>query len=109
MISRRELVDLILEGKKTEIRCKVKPGEPCRYEVGKTYAVQPGRGKPAVARIRVLSVRKEELWQLTLADAQREGFGGLFPVRDFYRYWKSLYGEVDALQEVWAIRFEVVS
>ena len=26
-----------------------------RYRVGKTYAIQPGRGKPAVGRIRILS------------------------------------------------------
>lgn len=44
------------------------------YEVGKTYAVQPGRGKAAVARIRILSIRREDVREISDEDVRAEGF-----------------------------------
>lgn len=43
------------------------------YQVGKTYAVQPGRGKPANGRIRVVDLREERVQDITEADAVAEG------------------------------------
>lgn len=39
-----------------------------------TYAVQPGRGKPSVARIRFTAIRSENLGDITAADIEAEGF-----------------------------------
>ena len=93
MIFRPELVEKILAGQKTETRRRAKEGEPCRYEAGKTYALQPGRTKAGVARIRVTDVRREGLGDLKPAAAPREGFRYL---HEFFTYWRSLYGRVDA-------------
>ena len=91
MICRPELVDLILEGKKTETRRPVKAKETeCRCRVGHDYAVQPGRTKHGVARIEVLSVRRNILAQIDRA--KLEGFDHRVP---FFRYWGGLYGSVD--------------
>jgi hypothetical protein len=40
----------------------------------RTYAVQPGRGKPAACRIEILDVRQELVGQITFDDARAEGF-----------------------------------
>jgi len=84
---------LILEGKKWETRRPVKPGEiafdhdyhfnviQCvttntgrvKWEVGKTYAVQPGRGQKAVARRKLLAIRQERLQEMSLDDCAAEG------------------------------------
>lgn len=44
------------------------------WVVGRTYAVQPGRGKSAVARIRILSITRRDVRDYTAEDATREGF-----------------------------------
>ena len=46
----------------------------CPVTVGRSYAVQPGRGQHALARIQVTDTRVEPLGHITPADAQREGF-----------------------------------
>lgn len=48
------------------------------YAVGKTYAVQPGRGQKAVARIRITSIRREDVRYISEADAIAEGFFDTF-------------------------------
>lgn len=44
-----------------------------KWQVGRTYAVQPGRGKPAVGRIRITAIRQERLQDITPQDAAAEG------------------------------------
>lgn len=115
MIFKPEMVEKILGGEKTVTRRPVKFDAvtsawlPCRYEVGKDYAVQPGRGKKAVGRIRVLSVvrRRIELFTLSsrVREAQREGFKDWWA---FKRYWTALYGSWDAAQLVDRIEFELL-
>lgn len=119
MIFKPEMVEKILAGQKTVTRRPVKfkmelpPGAPapvkveqdCRYEVGETYAVQPGRGQKAVARIRILSVSRELLLALNTLDARREGFDG---GPEFAAYWTKLYGSFDPTQLVHRIEFELV-
>jgi hypothetical protein len=46
-------LDQVLDGRKTQTRRLVTAGRPSRWRVGRTYAVQPGRTKKAVARIEV--------------------------------------------------------
>jgi hypothetical protein len=60
------------------------------YEVGRTYAVQPGRGKPAVARFRLKRIRLERLQEIGLADAQAEGCRD---VAHFRGLWTEIHGD----------------
>ena len=82
---------LILEGKKWETRRPVKPGERTlfsddtntlmvlgangriKWEQGKTYAIQPGRGQKAVARRKLLAIRQERLQDISFDDLVAEG------------------------------------
>lgn len=105
MIFRPHLADLVARGLKTETRRPVKGDAPCRYLVGRAYAVQPGRGKRGIARVRIIDVRRERLGQIHGVTARREGFT---TGAAFLDYWRDLYGHVDEEQRVWAIRFELV-
>ncbi len=68
--------------------------KPCQdrwriiYQVGKTYAVQPGRGKPAVARIQITDIRREDVRNISDGDAKAEGFDS---VPSFYFVWASIH------------------
>jgi uncharacterized protein YqfB (UPF0267 family) len=88
MIFRAELVRQIRTGRKTMTRrpAKVEPG--CRYQPGKSYAVQPGRGQSATCRIHVTSVRKELVGEIAFADARAEGFA---TTEDFKAYWIAIH------------------
>ena len=45
-----------------------------KWQVGRTYAVQPGRGQKAVGRIRITDIREEDIRQISIFDVQKEGF-----------------------------------
>jgi hypothetical protein len=44
-----------------------------RWQVGKTYAVQPGRGKHSLGRIRITEIRRERLQDISVEDVEAEG------------------------------------
>lgn len=120
-----ELIKKVLSGQKTVTRRPVKYAEatdgscesvplPCRYEVGKTYAVQPaiqagpgkGRGGKEVGRLKVLGVDRQALGlRISPAEAQREGFSN--PTL-MLLYWCGLYGSWNPNQLVDRIEFELV-
>lgn len=103
MIFKPQLVRKILEGKKTQTRRPVKPGElECRYRPGRSYALQSGRGRPAIAQITIREVVEQGLGEISYADALAEGFR---TVELFIDYWRGLYGTVDLEQRVWVISF----
>lgn len=104
MIFKATLIRKIVAGTKTQTRRPAKPDEDCRYQTGKAYAVQPGRGRPHIARIRITHIRHEQLGDLTYDDARAEGFKTR---QDFYDYWTELYGHVDVEQHVWVITFHL--
>lgn len=83
-----EMLAKVLSGEKTVTRRRSSGGR-IRYSEGRSFAIQAGRGMPAVGRIRVLSVRSEKLRAITEDEALREGFGSVDDFRDF---WESLYG-----------------
>ncbi len=115
MIFAPDLAEKILAGEKTQTR-RPRMGanptgerggwidDPCRYKVGRSYAVQPGRGKKAVARIRVLRVDPQAMCDMTDADARAEGFDS--PAA-FASRWLEMYGRGNWLDPVWRITFEV--
>lgn len=106
MIFKPELVEKILAGEKTVTRRRIKHHlEPPRYREGREYAVQPGRGKKAVARIRVKRVSIEPLGIIDPNEARLEGFA---TERAFKSYWFQLYGSFDLTQLVHRIEFELV-
>jgi len=117
----------VLASKKTQTRRLVKPGETLHcvrtllgdvatvhipgkrkiYEVGKAYAVQPGRGKKAVAYIQITGLRKERVQDVTRKDARAEGFRSR---REFLETWQQIHGKkADLSAEVWVICFELKS
>lgn len=107
MLFKPELAQAILDGRKTVTRRPVIDDTPCRYAVGATYAVQPGRGKQAIGRMRVTSVSREPFRPLDLSDDElaREGFSSL---SGFLGAWARIYNTL-IQDEVWRIEFEAVA
>lgn len=106
MIFRAEMLAKVLDGSKSETRRPVHANDMLsHYRPDKDYAVQPGRGKSAVARLYVTAVERAQLRDLTDEDARREGFTD---GEDFARYWRELYGTFDPYTEVWVIRFTLL-
>lgn len=112
-------IDLVLSGQKTQTRRPIKCGETydetlkairsragrrITYRVGKTYAVQPGRGQPAIARMRITNVRQEPLAAITTADAIAEGYDSR---EEFLTIWRTMHGQTDPDQMVWVLTFEL--
>lgn len=106
MIFKPILIAKILEGRKTMTRRPVTGDKPCAYEPGKTYAIQPGMARRTVARIHVTYVGQEPLGLIQDDDAYDEGFDD---ADAFLAYWAELYGRCDLEQQVWTIRFHLVS
>jgi hypothetical protein len=102
-----------------------------RWQVGRTYAVQPGRGKKAVGRIRITGIRREWLDDISGEDCLAEGIqeipnqwgtpwyrcpgleGEWKSSRAAFRaLWDNIYEgtefEFDANPEVWVLTFEVM-
>ena len=99
-----ELVAKVLSGSKTVTRRRLRDGQPIRYQVGKVYAVQPGRGKHHVGHIKVTRVWRARLRDMEAYDALCEGFGS---VKEFARCWLGLHGNWDPYETVAVIEFEL--
>lgn len=114
-------LDLLLSGRKTQTCRLTKAGEVTerdangaivavtakgrdKYRVGKTYAVQPARTQPAVARIRLTGIERKNVQEITEAEAKAEGYAN----RDeFFDVWRTVHGEKKLNADVWALRFEL--
>jgi hypothetical protein len=146
MLFRPYLVEAILNGTKTQTRRLRKPGDTVVHRRGtipvavyrrpvytrsrpenvigsrllwrvhKTYAVQPGRGKRAVARIQIAAIREERLQYISLADAVAEGIvaplSDYDPVSLFIRLWNDINVDLGTRwednPEVWVLTFHLV-
>ena len=108
-----ELAALVMAGTKRQTRRPVKPGQEllitdmaggyrgvaCNgrnvYEVGKDYAVCPGRGKHAVGRILITEIRQEDVREIEHEDVIAEGFQHR---GEFFEVWTNFYDPVIAHQ-----------
>ncbi|MDZ4672694.1 MAG: hypothetical protein SH821_17670 [Phototrophicales bacterium] len=113
-------LDKVLCGYKKQTRRLIKPDEKMTfqdgiyrvvsgkrivYQVGKTYAVQPGRGKKSVARILLINIRREQVNLINHADAIAEGFDS---PELFLATWKIIHGAKSQLSyDVWVLEFEL--
>lgn len=107
-------------------------GKRIVYEVGNTYAVQPGRTQKAVARIRILDIRREDVRSISWEDTQSEGFTNkvMFfntwlqmhdpSIYEIFRDYKLPYDGIKTASELidsrpanrydaWALTFELVA
>ncbi len=75
-----------------------------KWNVGQDYAVQPGRGKHAIGRLRITNIRQKCAGDISKADAIAEGFES---VQGFIDIWTRLYGEWAPEQPVWVLDFEL--
>ena len=141
MIFKPELAQKILSGEKTQTRRLVKDSEKCldgitvsktwvhkiigaaptdhrawipyhlKWQVGRDYAIQPGRGKKAIGRLRLLSIRREFLQDISEKDARAEGVGewGCDTIEMFQNLWDSINksgARWEDNPEVWVLEFE---
>ncbi len=142
----------VLDGTKTQTRRLVKKGERLKIKdplfdpnwplpptilldgqlkwlVGKTYAIQPKRGKKAVGRFRITKIRRERVQDITPEDCSFEGIrtvpnewgtpwysgidGGWWKSRReaFAALWNSINKKPrtrwEDNPEVWVLEFEV--
>jgi hypothetical protein len=113
---------MILRGEKTQTRRVVKAGETLSYDentiwqnvrikwqVGSTYALQPGRGKSAVGRIRLTSIEYALLQDMGTSEAIAEGYSS---IAEYARVWDSINTRKGTRwadnPAVWVFTFEVV-
>lgn len=111
-------------GEEEEIRIKyvAEPykvwGDPIYGEIGyKTYAIQPGRGKKAIGRLRIINIGIELVQDITEEDALAEGaprhlLGTEYRnARDwFWRTWDQIHPvkhRMDQNPMVWIITFRI--
>ncbi len=105
-----ELVAKVVSGEKTVTRriANDNPRSPwwrggCSLIVGHDYAVCPGRGKPAVTRVRIVEIRLVRLGWLDDNEATREGFDSPAAFREA---WEAINGGYDPGVQVWRVEFE---
>jgi len=128
MLFSSDMIEAILDGRKTRTTRPVtrysvplpyeyeQAGHPkeydwaeCRYKDGHTYAVQPGRGKKAVAYIRVLYVVPyASAAAADTADPEHARLEGFDSRKEFLDKWDSLYQDHRRNGPVWVIDFQLV-
>lgn len=133
----------VLDLFKTQTRRLVKPGEWCKREiinhltlsswdgdihsvltkkghlkwkVGRTYAVQPGRGKKSVGRILITGIRRERLRDISMYDIECEGVVIGRHDETYKRFgelWNSIHTKSGTRwqdnPDVWVLEFELVT
>lgn len=61
------------------------------WQIGKTYAVSAGRGKPAIARIRLTEIWKSDVREISSEDVEAEGFQDM---PEFLETWVQMHDPV---------------
>lgn len=101
MIFELRFARMVDQGRKTQTRRRVRPGETeCRYRPGGSYAIQHDRAAPSIGRLIVVSVARQQLSDVTLRDARAEGFSSR---QEFLEFWRGLFPTSAPTDEVWAL------
>jgi len=107
MLFRPDLAAKVVLGEKTQTRRVKRPGETAEYDLvggtgiiavrsaggrlkwiaGGTYAVQPGRGKRGIGRLRIVGIYEGRAGEITPEDARAEGFES---VEEFAAAWNKI-------------------
>lgn len=89
MIFGRQLIGKVLSGEKTQTRRVVAPAHRTdHYRPRMERAVQSGRGKPGIARIRIVTVARAFVTAITAVDVAAEGFADRAA---FARFWLQMH------------------
>ncbi len=106
---RPDLAAKVMTGEKTVTRrrCSDNPRSPwwrvdCSLQSDRTYAVCPGRGKPAIGRVKVILVTAVRIGDIDDAEAVREGFAHR---GKFIEAWEVINGQYDPDEIVWRVEF----
>ena len=102
MIFQKDLIKKILNGTKTMTRRSFRSRD--RYRIGRTYTVQPGRGKHGLFKIKVTNLKFEWLGDITSEDIKAEGYN---TKEEFVEAWKRFNKNYNPRQAVTVIKFEV--
>jgi hypothetical protein len=97
---KRELLEKVLQGKKTQTRRIHQQ----HLRVDHVYGVRCRRFDRSAAHIRILRVREEQLGNITLEDAKKEGFKSL---EEFRGAWTEINGAWNPAQKVTVYDFQL--
>lgn len=134
MIFTRDHAQQVVDRRKNQTRRPVKPGEwafmdvddptkilsvigangRLKWQVGKDYAAQPGRGVKAIGRTPPIeAIRRERLQEISALDILAEGITLDSPriiLEKWRELWNSIYGKPYRWEddpEVWCLLFEL--
>jgi len=101
MIFSKDHIEKIRDGTKTQTR-RLKSN----YKIGRSYAVQPGRGKRAIPdmRIEILDIWQEKLGEISEEDCREEGYNSSDEYREI---WAKINKKYEPDQVVYAIKFRM--
>jgi hypothetical protein len=74
-----------------------------KWQIEKTYAVQPGRGKLAICYFPLAHLRKEHLLDINRDGAKAEGFTS---IREFLERWDAINGPDATNTLVWVLTWD---
>ena len=101
LLFKREHIDLILRGLKTQTRRSWK--KP-RVKVGSVHKCKILMlSTDYFAQVRILSVRQERLGDITIEDSIAEGYNSR---EGYFAEWKRINHSLDLDSEVWVVSFE---
>lgn len=111
MIFRKELAELILDGKKTATRRAMSdnPRSPwwkggCSYSKGQVFAVQNGRGKVAIAEATITDIYADAPILISHKQSREEGFAN---PDAFLTAFQKINPTAPLYRKVWVIEFAV--
>ena len=111
---RPDLAAKVMAGEKTVTRRRMSDNprspwyrERCSLVVGRSYAVCPGRGKPAIGRVIITAVNRSVLCDvLSDREARLEGFPNRW---EFIEAWREINGSWNLYEYVWRVTFVVAA
>ena len=102
ILFKKEFIDKILNGTKTETRRKGKK----RWNVGAIHQLQLSYfDKEPFAKVEILSVEECYLGEMTNADGVAEGFKSIV---EFNEWWLNNYKVIDPTEKIWVVKFKLV-